>query len=175
MVDPCSISIMPSESSFKRQAELAQEALKTFTAVRSMKSTTVVTAAITELIDATVAFNHFVPFFVNHSLFQEIPSAVLKAFEDFIKTNPDFDMPAGIGKISGLDARARDAAAPPKKGNFLSFSFLFHYSSPLDSVAAVAPRVDKKTKTTVCPYLVHFVFTNFCLLDKASPAFKGLH
>ena len=157
MVSPCTISIMPSESSFKRQAELAQDALKMFTTVRSMKSTPVIMAAITELIDATVGFNNFVPFFVSFPLFQEIPSAVLKALDDFVKVNPDFHMPSGMAKIASLDARARDAAAPPRKGMVIIFPCLLLFFLFLETVSS-APRVDKRSKTTVCPCLHLFIY-----------------
>ena len=109
--------IMPSENAFKKQAELASEALKAFVAVQNLKSTVIVKAAMTELIDATVGFNTFVPFFVSHPLFQEIPPAVNTVLEKFSIKNPNFDMPPGIAKIAGLDARVRDTMT--KKGQSL--------------------------------------------------------
>ena len=55
---------MPSENAFKKQAEATSKALKAFVAVQNLKSTIIIKAAMTELVDATVGFNAFVPFFV---------------------------------------------------------------------------------------------------------------
>lgn len=119
---------MPSESSFRKQAELAQEALKNFTAVQSLKSTAVIKTAIDELVDSTILFNNYVPFFVSHSLFQEIPSSVFHVLEKFFYKHPNFDVPANYSKIAGLDARVRDSLnhpAPVKNGMFIYFSSYF--------------------------------------------------
>ena len=133
------IAKMPSESSFKKQAALAQDSLKNFTAVQSMKSTVVLKAAISELIDSTIAFNHFLPLFLSHPLFQEIPSAVFHVLEKFIHKNPNFDMPSGYSKVVSLDARVRDSLSlPASKGMFYSLlvcqfffnTFLFRYGHP---------------------------------------------
>jgi len=105
---------MPSESSFKKQAALVQDLLKNFTAVQHLKSTLVLKAAISELIDSTIAFNHFIPFFLAHPLFQEIPPAVFHVLEKFLHKNPNFDMPSGYAKIVKLDARVRDSLTPSK-------------------------------------------------------------
>jgi hypothetical protein len=114
-----SIITMPSESAFKKQAEIASDALKTFTAVQNSSSPTIVKAAVTELIDATIEFNNFVPFFVPHALFQEIPPAVFNVLENFSKKHPNFAMPSAIAKVAGLDARVKDSIsiAKAKKGN----------------------------------------------------------
>lgn len=131
MLSPLNISIMPSENSFKRQADAASDALKVFVSVQNSKSTAVVKAAMTELIDATIGFNNFVPFFVSHSLFQEIPPAVHTVLEKFSKKNPSFDMPASIAKVAGLDARVRDSMAVAKRGSSLYFisHLLFHFTT----------------------------------------------
>ena len=114
-----SILIMPSENAFKKQAEAASEALKAFVAVQNLKSTIIVKAAMTELVDATVGFNAFIPFFVSHALFQEIPPTVHTVLEKFSIENPSFDMPPGIAKIAGLNARARDTMMTAKRGTLL--------------------------------------------------------
>ena len=105
---------MPSKNAFKKQAEAASEALKAFVAVQNLKSTIIVKAAMTELVDATVGFNAFVPFFVSHVLFQEIPPVVHAVLEKLSIKNPSFDMPPGIAKIAGLDACVRDAIITAK-------------------------------------------------------------
>lgn len=116
---------MPSESSFKRQADLASDALKTFSAVQSSKSAMVVKAAVIELIEATIAFNDYLPFFLSHSLFQEIPPAVFNALDHFATKNPKFEMPSTIARVAGLDARVKDSLKNPKKGMFSFFSSFF--------------------------------------------------
>jgi len=124
---------MPSESSFKKQAEIAQDALKNFTAVQFLKSPVVIKAALNELIDATVAFNSFMSFFISHPLFQEIPPAVFHVIEKFMHKNPNFDMPSDYAKIVSLDTRIRDYLTKPssvKKGmSIFLFFMLFSYCS----------------------------------------------
>ena len=130
MSSPLSITIMPSENAFKKQAEAASDALKTFTAIRDSKSLIIVKAAIAELIDATIRFNNYVPFFVSHPLFQEIPPAVFNVLEEFSNKNPKFNMPSSFAKVVGLDARVKDsiAVAASKKGmtffSMLSLSYI---------------------------------------------------
>lgn len=122
---------MPSESSFKKQAEIAQDALKNFTAVQSFKSPVVIKAALDELVTSTVAFNSFIPFFLSHPLFQEIPPAVFHVLEKFMHKNPNFDMPSDYAKIVGLDTRIRESLTQQtslKKGLSLSFIFLARFS-----------------------------------------------
>ena len=123
-----SILIMPSENAFKKQAEAASEALKAFVAVQNLKSTIIIKAAMTELINATVGFNAFVPFFVSHALFQEIPPAVHTVLEKFSIKNSSFDMLPGIAKIAGLDARARDAMMTANF-NQTRYAFVLSFSS----------------------------------------------
>jgi hypothetical protein len=124
---PNSLIKMPSESAFKKQAEVANEALKTFTAVQNSSSAMVIKAAVSELVDATAEFNNFVPFFVGHALFQEIPPAVFNTLETFANKNPNFVMPSGIARIAGLDARVKDylALSKNKKAGKVSFLLLF--------------------------------------------------
>lgn len=135
---PIKITTMPSENSFKKQADAASDALKTFVSVQNSKSTAVIKAAMAELIDATVDFNNFVPFFVSHSLFQEIPPAVHIVLEKFSKKNPSFEMPSSVAKVAGLDARVRDSMAATKRGSSLcSFSFILFRSLPMSDAATV--------------------------------------
>jgi hypothetical protein len=54
LIVPTNISIMPSESSLKKQAEVVREALKTFHTIRALNSPGLIKTAIQELIDATV-------------------------------------------------------------------------------------------------------------------------
>jgi hypothetical protein len=137
---PANISVMPSETAFKKQAELAREALTNFNTIRQLKAPGLIKTALSELVEATVcsipfifyfdansfskaSFNNFVPYFVSHVLFQEIPPAVHIAIEDFISKNPDVEMPPLTHKIAGLNARVKDFLANPhpKKG-MISFS-----------------------------------------------------
>ena len=119
---PLTMSIMPSESSFKRQADLAREALKSFSAVKSIKSPIIVNAALKDLLDNTVAFNNFVPYFVSHALFQELVPAVHTVINEFSTQNPSFDMPPSAIKVSGLLARVKDSMglSNSKKGVFFN-------------------------------------------------------
>jgi hypothetical protein len=158
------ISIMPSESSFKKQVEIAREALKNFNTVKTFKSSVVARAAMVELIDATVAFNSFIPFFLKDPAFQEIPTAVHTVLEEYSSQNPSFVMPTLYSKIISLDARVKDFVLNGKKG--MLFFLLFHstksyyilLSSSLDSTPS-APRADRvrKPRATVC-----FFYLSFC-------------
>jgi hypothetical protein len=58
-VTPSNISIMPSESSLKKQTELVREALKTFNAVQSLNSPGLIKTALNELLDVTAHFSIF--------------------------------------------------------------------------------------------------------------------
>jgi hypothetical protein len=113
----------PSKLAFKKQAKLAQDALKNFTAVQSFKLTAVVKAALDDLVNSTVAFNHFAPSFVSHALFQEIPPAVFHVLEKFIHKNLNFNMPSDYAKIVGLDARVRDFLSKKGTCSFVSHKF----------------------------------------------------
>ena len=137
---------MPSENAFKDQAEIASNALKTFVAVQHSASTFIVKAAVNELIDATIAFNNFVPFFVSHPLFQEIPPAVFNTLEQFANKHPNFEMPSTIARVAGLDARVKNSMSlsSAKKGMpspFLLLPLLIHFLS--DSVFPAGPRADR--------------------------------
>jgi hypothetical protein len=62
-VAPTNIINMPSESSFKKQAEVARGALKNFNMVRNCNSPAVIKIALNELVDAIVRAS-FLIFFV---------------------------------------------------------------------------------------------------------------
>lgn len=51
------VSKMPSENSFKKQADVARDALKAFNAVRSLNAPSATKAALSELVEATVCFS----------------------------------------------------------------------------------------------------------------------
>jgi hypothetical protein len=53
-LSPTSISKMPSENSFKKQAEVARDALKNFNTVRTLNAPSLVKAALTDLVETTV-------------------------------------------------------------------------------------------------------------------------
>ena len=71
------------------------------------------------------AFNNFVPQYVSHALFQEIPPAVHLAIEDFIAKHPGFELPALTSRIAGLDARVKDSLITPAKKGRSPFSHFF--------------------------------------------------
>jgi hypothetical protein len=119
--------IMPSESSFKRHAELVRETLKNFFAVRSLKAPTLVKAAVLELIDVTVALNPFVPFFTNHDLLQELPLAVINALNDFASDNSSFPMPKSLDKVVALNTRIRSALAQANSNKGLRFFWCYFF------------------------------------------------
>jgi hypothetical protein len=106
---PTSNVTMPSEFFFKKQAGRAQKALSNFKLVSSLSdASALIRAAMTELVDATDAFNGFLSH-RNHSLFQEVPIMVQATLDDFLTKNPKFDVPKNFHKIAGLVARIRDS------------------------------------------------------------------
>lgn len=119
---PTSTAIMPSESSFKQQAELARAALKNFKAIAQLDAPGPVKTAFYELFAATVDFNRFIPFFVSHALFHEIPPLVHTALEEFLVKHPNFERPPAYSKLAGLNARIQDSLqVSSKKGEFSLF------------------------------------------------------
>jgi hypothetical protein len=118
---------MPSESAFKQQATLARSALKNFQAISQLDAPGPTKTAFYDLVNATVDFNRFVPFFVSHALFQEIPPLVHTTLEDFLAKNPNFERPSTYSKIAGLNARVQDSAqTSAKKGEHTTLhSFFF--------------------------------------------------
>lgn len=78
------------------------------------------------------AFNNFLPFFLSHPLFHEIPPAANLAIEDFRAKNPDVELPPLSPKVAGLVARIKDslASTPSKKGNPFFFFFFLSYCFP---------------------------------------------
>lgn len=162
MSSALSLIKMPSESSFKRQADIASDALKTFSAVQSSKSSMVVKAAVIELIDATIAFNEYLPFFLAHPLFQEIPPAVFNTLEQFGNKNPKFEMPSTIARVAGLDARVKDSLRIGKQGK-ISFSLSTIFFLTTSDSVPVGPRADRvvgivrKAKTSSVSPLLFFL------------------
>lgn len=129
-LDPVSTpdSTMPSEVFFKKQAGRVQKALSNFKLVSSLPdASTLIRAAMTELVDATVrlfiflpspfifsclyqdAFNGFLSH-ISHPLFQELPISVQTTLDDFLTKNPKFDVPKNFHRIAGLVARIQDSA-----------------------------------------------------------------
>lgn len=126
---------MPAESTFKKHAELVRDALKNFMTVKSLNSPSLVKTVVSELIDATIAFNPYIPFFLNHALFQELPPAVFNTLNDFAAENPSFVMPKSFDKVSVLNDRVQGSithAISSKKSEsrfsyVLFFVFLFFF------------------------------------------------
>jgi hypothetical protein len=123
---------MPSESSFKKQVDLARDALKNFNTVKAFKSTVVARAAMIELLDSTVAFNNFIPFFLKDPAFQELPMAVHTVLEEYSSNNPHFVMPASFSKVVALNTRVKDFILKGSKG-MLTFGFKFSSIKSLNS------------------------------------------
>jgi hypothetical protein len=136
------------ELAFKKQAELAHEALQAFNVIPPLAASAAgpVKTALSEVVTAMVcpfscsspylklkfhfgwqvAFSGFTSNYLQHSLFQELPQAVQLAIEDFSSKNPDFELPAQTFQVSGLATRAKNAAlhsSPAKKGVFSPFLY----------------------------------------------------
>lgn len=111
---------MPSESSFRKHAEAARDALTNFTTVRSLKAPIIVRTAVFDLIDAIIAFQPFIPFFITHELFQEISTSAFNILSGFAKENPSFVMPTTMDKVVAINDRVQ-ASLTSKKGNFIHF------------------------------------------------------
>ena len=118
---------MPSESSFKQQAELARSALKNFNAIRQLDAPGPAKTAFYELANATADFHRFIPFFTSHALFQEIPPAAHIAMEEFLSKHPNFEKPPAYSKVAGLNARVQDALQVSAKRGKSSFYFRGSY------------------------------------------------
>ena len=122
-----STKFMPSENTFIQHVEAARAALKNFNAVRQLDVPGPVKTAFNELVAVIAEFNTFVPFFVNHPLFLEIPPLACTALEDFLSKNAAFERPALYAKVTVLNARIKDSISGAKKGAwFASFLFLFY-------------------------------------------------
>lgn len=128
-LQPLNIEIMPSESSFKKHAEAVRDALKNFSTIRNLKAPALINTAVVELIDSTIAFNPFIPFFMSHDLFQELVPAVFNVLNDFATDNPAFMMPKSMDKVSVLNNRVRGSftQTSSKKGTKNSSFFLFYF------------------------------------------------
>jgi hypothetical protein len=55
-ISPTAVVKMPSENSFKKQADIARDALKNFNTVRALNVPSLVKTALSELVEATVSF-----------------------------------------------------------------------------------------------------------------------
>jgi len=107
------ISTMPSESSLKKHADIAREALQTFHTVISLNSASLIKTAIADLIDVIAHFHTFTPFFNHHPLFQELPVAAFTAIDDFRTKNPKFDLPQTFHKVVALNSKIQDILSSP--------------------------------------------------------------
>jgi hypothetical protein len=112
---------MPSENTFKAQVEVARTALKNFNAIRQLDAPGPNKAAFDELVSSVEVFQNFVPFFVNHPLFQEIPVAAHTALEEFLSTHPNFEKPTGYARVLGLNARIRETTRSSARKGISSF------------------------------------------------------
>lgn len=170
-VTPSSTISMPSENSFKQHAELARNALKTFNAVRQLDSSAlpVIKTALNELVNVTVDFTRFIPFFLSHPLFQEIPSLVHSTLEEFFSQHPNFERPSAYPRIVGLHARVQDSIQiSAKRGTYPTFLLLSHliFLAALAAISAanLRPEKGKKTKTSVSFFSSSFIFRLLNLL-----------
>ena len=75
---------MPSEKTFKQHAEMARSALNNFNAIHQLDAPGPVKTAFDELVAIIADFNNFVPFFVNHPLFLEIPLLACTASRELL-------------------------------------------------------------------------------------------
>ena len=142
---------MPSESSFKHHTELVRNALRTFTTIQQLDAPGPIKTALNELITATADFQNFVPFFVNHTLFLEIPPLVYTTLEEFFSKNPSFDKPPLYGKLAGLNARVKDSLAiSAKKGTSSPFLLRapFLRFEVLAALSAAPLRPEKKPRVS---------------------------
>jgi hypothetical protein len=107
---------MPSENTFKQHAESARSALKNFDAIRQLDAPGPVKTAFDELVAIISDFHNFVPFFVNHPLFLEVPPLAYTALEDFLSKNTTFERPALYARVTGLNTRIKESISSAKKG-----------------------------------------------------------
>lgn len=139
MSSKVSTPLAHSDTAFFKQTELAREALKTFNAISVLNAPGPTRIAMEELVNATVrshspilvlypfrtsqvAFNPFVPQFLSHPAFQEIPPKVYNTLEGFFKKHPNFDVPGSYNQLGGLNSRIRDSIRfATKKGKCLIF------------------------------------------------------
>ena len=143
------ITIMPSKSSLKKQVDSTHKALKNFNAVKSFKSLVIVRAAIIKLIDITIAFNQYTPFFLKEAAFQELPTAVCTFLDDFSSKNPSFVLPLFYPKIATLEACVKEYVLNKKKGMFLILSFLFGLIGLFPESVPSTPHADRTCKACI--------------------------
>ena len=125
-LNPVNISIMPSESSFKKHAEVTHEALKTFTMVHLLKSLVLIKTAIFDPIDAIITVYPFIPFFLTHNLFQEISTSAFNVLSSFAKENSSFIMPKTMDKVTAINDCIQGSLTS-KKGLFLLLFISFYF------------------------------------------------
>ena len=125
-LNPDNISIMPSESSFKKHAEIAHDALTNFNAVRSLKSPVIVKTAVFDLIDAIIAFHPFIPFFLTNNIFQELLTSAYNTLCSFAKDNPAFVMPKSMDTVASINDWVQNSFTSKrgKRYSLMSFSFI---------------------------------------------------
>ena len=125
-LNPVNISIMPSESSSKKHAEVTHEALKTFTMVHLLKSPVLIKTTVFDLINTIITVDPFIPFFLTHNLFQKISTSTFNVLSSFTKENYSFIMPKMMDKVTAIN-NCIQGSLTSKKGLFcllfISFSF----------------------------------------------------
>lgn len=167
--ESASVIVMPSESSFKQHVEQARSALKTFNAIRQLDAPGPVKTAFDELVTITADFNKFVPYFVNHSAFQELPPSVYSTLEDFLSKHPNFEKPANYSRLVGLNARSLDS--PVKKGEY-SLRTQEHFLTSLAAVLSTANlRPEKIKRITKVKFrsILFLWYLRFIFLGKTCP------
>ena len=120
VLNTSSLARMPSENTFKAQADLARAYLRAFQAISEVGAPEVVSSSL-ELLSNTVAdFHKFIPFFDNHPLFIETVTATYTAIDGYLKKNPTIDKPVGFPRITGMYTTAKNFSAANKRGWFSS-------------------------------------------------------
>jgi hypothetical protein len=127
---------MPSESTFRQQADAVRAALAVFNVIKNVDAPKAVKAAFDDLVCTAADFQHFAPFFNTHALFQELILATHLSLDAFLSKHPGFEKHALYPKIAFLNTRVQVKEAvqtPIKKGrkfhfrNFLRLSDLCLY------------------------------------------------
>jgi hypothetical protein len=76
-----------------------------------------------------VELNAFVPHYVAHPSFQELPPAAMSAINNYHIRHPNSKLPDSFHRLVGLVARVKDAPIiTGKKGEPLLVSFFFFFS-----------------------------------------------
>ena len=106
----------------QKHMELICDALKNFATIKSFNSPGLVKTAIDNLITMTIALNPFIPFFLSHDLFQELPPAVFNCLTDFTNENPSFVMPKSMHKVAMLNNCMKGSLSQTLTKKSMSFS-----------------------------------------------------